>query len=170
MRVIPYHPSKNWIPYWQQIRFHYNKSSRLKSRLYITSNKVCSFRPHVNECVSVDHSRYCVSVVTARCSTMGWLKQKYSTLRKSLSLKFSGFGGDTAYSLVVKWFLHRKRVCNMLRATITATGIPRLVFVASCEKFNSRWYILNNLKSEVLSWERTQNNCVLCLLYFEFAS
>ena len=71
MRVFPYHLSENWIPYRQKIRFQYIKTSRLTSRLYLTtSKKFLSFRTLVNECSSVDHSRCCVSVVKARQNSL----------------------------------------------------------------------------------------------------
>ena len=103
MTLIPYHPSKNIIPYWDKVRFNYIKSSRLIWRQYLTiSYKFWSLKPLVNEC-----GRCCVSVVKAWCSTIGWLLRKKIDAQEKFKMKFQGFGVDTVHWLVLKMLYTR---------------------------------------------------------------
>ena len=169
--VIPYRPSKNWILYWKKIIFHCSKTLRFTSRPDLaTSKQFWSFQPLVNECCSVEHNGCCVSVVKARYSAMGWLLGNSSTLKKSLSLNLQGFGVDTLYLRVIKWFYTRNQFIIWWGPQSVPLKYLLSFFFTSCDKLNNQGHFLNILKSEVLSWGHSHINCALWLLHFDFVS
>ena len=65
-------------------------------------------------------------------------------------LEILGFWSQNGFLTGTKLSLHQKPVYNMLKATITASGMSTLVFVSSSDKLNVKCQFLYILKVEAL--------------------